>query len=138
MCACVCACVCVCAARARVCACVCVSLGRSLSFKHPWLNNKDIFGLYNFYQDPLKFPDESLGFRSELVDEYTKKYWYFLNLLIKEKCRIKRATQSPRKLSDIIFFTISTIGCLSLAEESNLLEYLLLSEGEKMYSFFLI
>ena len=55
-----------------VCVCVCVWLGRILSFKHVWLNNKDTFCLYKFYWDPLKFSHKCLGFRLELVDEFTK------------------------------------------------------------------
>ena len=39
-----------------------------LSFKYVWLNNKDLFCLYNF----IKFLDKCLGFRLELVDEVTK------------------------------------------------------------------
>ena len=45
MCVCVCVCVCV---YVYVCVCVCV------------------------YKDPYKFPDKCLGFRLELVDEFTK------------------------------------------------------------------
>ena len=48
--------------------CVCVWLGSSLSFKRIWLNNRDTFCLYNF----IKFPDKCLGFKLEMVDEFSK------------------------------------------------------------------
>ena len=44
-----------------MCVCVCVWLGYSCSFKHVSLNSKGKFCLYKY-----------LGFRLELVDEFTK------------------------------------------------------------------
>ena len=55
-----------------VCVCVCARVVR-LSFKHVWLNHKDTFCLHNFIKIlNIKFPDKCLGFRLELVDEFTK------------------------------------------------------------------
>ena len=48
-----------------------VQLGISPSFKHAWLNNKNILSIW-FYKDSFKFPDKCFGFRLELVKEFTE------------------------------------------------------------------
>ena len=48
-----------------------VYLGSCLSFKHVWLNNQDIFRLYNFIRILSSFLKSALV-RVKLVDEFTK------------------------------------------------------------------
>ena len=61
-----------------MCVCVCVWLGSSRSFKHVSLNSTDTFCRYNLIKNPFEFHDKCLGFRFELVDEFTKNVSYSL------------------------------------------------------------